>query len=58
MAEPTKPALTPLAEARAPYGKADSILFQAWLVLFLLVICFALVNYLVSYIPSWRAVVR
>jgi hypothetical protein len=33
------------------YGKADSILFQAWIVLFLLVICFALVNYLVSYIP-------
>ena len=32
------------------YGKADSILFQAWLVLFLVVICFALVNYLVSYI--------
>lgn len=33
------------------YGKADSILFQAWLVLFLVVICFALINYLVSYIP-------
>jgi hypothetical protein len=33
------------------YGKADSILFQSWLVLFLVVICFALINYLVSYIP-------
>lgn len=33
------------------YGKADSILFQAWLVLFLVVICFALLNYLVSYLP-------
>jgi hypothetical protein len=32
------------------YSRADSILFQAWLVLFLVVICFALVNYLVSYI--------
>ena len=45
--ETSKPvAPTPQLE----YGKADSILFQAWLVLFLVVICFALVNYLVSYI--------
>lgn len=45
--EASKPAAsTPPLE----YGKADSILFQAWLVLFLVVICFALVNYLVSYI--------
>jgi hypothetical protein len=28
-----------------------SRLFQAWLILFLAVICFALVNYLISYIP-------
>ena len=34
------------------YGRADSILFQAWLVLFLLVICFALANYLISYLPK------
>lgn len=33
------------------YGTADSVLFQAWLVLFLMVICFALVNYLLSYMP-------
>ena len=42
----TTPTPTPPLE----YGRADSILFQAWLVLFLVVICFALVNYLVSYI--------
>ncbi|MDB5307074.1 MAG: hypothetical protein JWO38_1276 [Gemmataceae bacterium] len=48
MADPVKPpTITPTPE----YGKADSILFQAWLVLFLLVICFALINYLISYIP-------
>jgi hypothetical protein len=46
-APPTEPARPP----EPSYGKADSILFQAWLALFLLVICFALVNYLVSYIP-------
>ena len=49
MADPAK---TSAAQPANPgYGKADSILFQAWLVLFLLVICFALVNYLVSYMP-------
>ena len=43
---------SPVSSASPPveYGKADSILFQAWLVLFLVVICFALVNYLISYI--------
>ena len=45
------PKSTPTPDAPPlEYGKADSILFQAWLVLFLVVICFALVNYLVSYI--------
>jgi hypothetical protein len=50
MTDPVKtppPPVTPQPE----YGVADSILFQAWLILFLLVICFALVNYLLSYIP-------
>ena len=53
MAELIKPAAPPTPPAEAPrsYSKADSILFQSWLILFLLVICFALVNYLVSYIP-------
>lgn len=49
MADPAK--TTPAQPADPAYGKADSILFQAWLVLFLLVICFALVNYLISYLP-------
>ena len=49
MADPTKP--LPAPEPPAAYGKTDSILFQSWLILFLLVICFALVNYLVSYLP-------
>jgi hypothetical protein len=48
MTDPAKPP----APAEPGYGAADSILFQAWLVLFLLVICFALVNYLLSYIPG------
>lgn len=48
----TTEASKPAAVTNPPleYGRADSILFQAWLVLFLVVICFALVNYLVSYI--------
>ena len=49
MPETTNPPPAP-ETPRPAYGKADSILFQAWLVLFLLVICFALVNYLISYI--------
>ena len=53
MAETIKPIARPTPPAEAPpaYSRADSILFQSWLILFLLVICFALVNYLVSYIP-------
>lgn len=37
-----------------PCGENNSsyaTLFQAWLLLFLAVVCFALVNYLISYIP-------
>jgi len=48
MTESVNPA--PPADPAPEYGRADSILFQSWLVLFLLVICFALVNYLMSYI--------
>jgi hypothetical protein len=49
MSPPAKPdTTTPETPA---YTKSDSILFQAWLILFLMVICFALVNYLVSYLP-------
>ncbi len=51
MAEPVQSTDTP-PEPQPEYGRADSILFQAWLVMFLAVICFALVNYLVTYIPK------
>ena len=34
------------------YGRADSILFQAWVVLFLMCVCVGLVNYLLSYMPK------
>jgi hypothetical protein len=50
LTDPTKPAVAP--ETKPEYGTADSILFQAWLVLFLMVVCFALVNYLLSYMPG------
>jgi hypothetical protein len=54
MPEPTKPAVTDPFAAQDPAGadsKSYSLLFQAWLLLFLAVVCFALVNYLLSYIP-------
>ena len=44
------PAKTDSRVTQFEYSRADAILFQAWLVLFLVVICFALVNYLISYI--------
>jgi hypothetical protein len=58
MADPAKPpAPAPGPEpfdAQDPCGEhyeSYSRLFQAWLVLFLAVICLALVNYLISYLP-------
>ena len=54
MAEPTRPAPSqplPGQDDTDPHYRSYSILFQAWLLLFLAVICFALVNYLISYIP-------
>jgi hypothetical protein len=54
MADPTKPAAADSFAAQDPCGEdcpSYSSLFQAWLLLFLAVICFALVNYLISYIP-------
>ena len=50
MTEPTRPA-PPQKNPGPGYSRSDSILFQAWLVLFLVIICFALINYLASYIP-------
>jgi hypothetical protein len=59
MADPTRPAAAPAATdpfaAQDPCGEdcaSYSTLFQAWLLLFLAVVCFALVNYLISYIPK------
>jgi hypothetical protein len=54
MADPTKPAAADSFAAQDPCGEdcpSYATLFQAWLLLFLAVICFALVNYLISYIP-------
>ncbi|QDU20352.1 hypothetical protein [Urbifossiella limnaea] len=34
------------------YGTADSILFQAWLVLFLMCVCVGLANYLLMNAPK------
>ena len=55
MAQQTKPDATqeplppdPYPDYRPVYGW----LFQAWIVMFLAVICFALVAYLLSYIPK------
>lgn len=51
MPDPVKlpaPDAVPAKDYHWSYG----LLFQAWLVLFLLVICFALVNYLVTFIPK------
>lgn len=48
MNPPDKPDAPPKTEE---YGTADSVLFQAWLVLFLMVICVGLVNYLLMNAP-------
>ena len=53
MTEPTKPTTAPtVPEGTEEYHWTYRILFQAWLVLFLGVICFALMIYLISYIPK------
>ncbi|HEY1189328.1 MAG TPA: hypothetical protein VGE74_16870 [Gemmata sp.] len=47
------PASTPSgAEAPVPYRRVYAWVFQAWLVMFLGVICCALFFYLLSYIPK------
>lgn len=51
MSQPAKPA-TDAAEQPLPYRKVYAWVFQAWLVMFLAVICAALIFYLLSYIPS------
>ncbi|MBY0514283.1 MAG: hypothetical protein K2P78_10275 [Gemmataceae bacterium] len=57
MAEPARPhapapTAAPAVDREESYHWTYGLLFQLWLVFFLLVICFALVNYLVTYIPK------
>ena len=57
MAQPTKPQTPPNpapkpAEEPPPYRRVYAWVFQAWLILFLGVICGALIIYLLSYIPK------
>ncbi len=54
MAQQPKPQSLPPASAAdpyPPYRRLYAWLFQAWLVMFLGVICCALVFYLLSYLP-------
>lgn len=51
MSQPAKPA-QPSSEPLPPYRRVYAWVFQAWLVMFLGVICCALFFYLLSYIPK------
>lgn len=51
MTQPTKPQPAPVADPYPPYRRLYAWLFQAWLIMFLAVICGALIFYLLSYIP-------
>lgn len=51
MSQPAKPP-QPSSEPPAPYRRVYAWVFQAWLVMFLGVICCALFLYLLSYIPK------
>ena len=42
---------TSAADPYPPYRRVYAWLFQAWLIMFLGVICFALIFYLMSYLP-------
>ena len=48
----TPPPAAPPQDPYPPYRRVYAWVFQAWLVLFLFVICGALVVYLLSYIPK------
>lgn len=56
MAQPTKPEPqpTPPADPYPPYRRVYAWVFQAWLIMFVGVICCALLFYLLSYIPLGR----
>ncbi len=49
--QPAQP-VTPEPNAYPPYRRAYALVFQAWLIMFLAVICGALVFYLLSYLPK------
>jgi hypothetical protein len=57
MSQPTKsPSVTPApaplpADPYPPYRRVYAWVFQSWLLMFLAVICCALIFYLLSYIP-------
>ena len=53
MAHPTKPHPQPTTppDPYPPYRRIYAWVFQAWLVMFLGVVCVALIFYLLSYIP-------
>lgn len=52
MSQPAKLPTTEPADPYPAYPRVYAWVFQAWLVMFLGVICAALVFYLLSYIPS------
>lgn len=56
MSQPAKPQQVqppaPEPSPYPPYRRAYALVFQAWLIMFLAVICGALVFYLLSYIPK------
>jgi hypothetical protein len=53
MAQPTKPQPQPTTppDPYPPYRRIYAWVFQSWLVMFLGVVCVALIFYLLSYIP-------
>lgn len=54
MSQPAKlPPTEPVpADPYPDYPSGYGLFFQAWLILFLVVVCFALVFYLLSYLPK------
>ena len=51
MSQPAKVPPPAPAEPHPPYPRVYAWVFQAWLVMFLGVVCVALVFYLLSYLP-------
>ena len=52
MTQTAKPDTAPPPDPYPPYRRVYSWVFQSWLIMFLGVICLALVFYLLSYIPK------